>query len=105
MDTGQAILSLLVVLVVIMLVAIYIGLVGVTIEKARTLGRSTFFWGLWAIINTPIIVIVVLHCAGETRDHRLQRIEKEEYNRACARIKASAEDRKQQNHERYMPNK
>lgn len=81
MDTGQSILMLIFTLFTIAIIVIYCILVGVVIEKAQALGRSKFFWGFWAAINTPIIVLPLLFCAGETTDHRKRRVVDEEYER------------------------
>lgn len=104
MDTGQAILSLLVVLAVIAFIALYVGLICVVGDKAGSLGRSVFYWVVLSLLISPIIALPLLHCAGETDKRRLQRIGEEEYYGARNRMKASiVETHQVQNQERYMP--
>lgn len=58
---------LIITFIMVMFVIIYCILIGCCIRKAESFGRNRFFWFLVAMIYTPFLAVLLLHCLGESR--------------------------------------
>lgn len=57
----------------------------ITVIMANKRGRNIFGWGVFALLFSPLIAIILLALLGETKEKRLQRIREEEEMRQFVR--------------------
>lgn len=92
------------VLIIVVIIAVYIGMSFVVASMARKRGRDVFGWVLLSLFLSPFLTMIILFCLGETEEKWKERLEEEAFifckmlEKHC-NIKKEIEESEKSNHE------